>query len=140
LLELSDSIHTSHGIEITDTLRFFIGDHPAQQFERGTQVGGMYKCSSCGCPDSSMDDFACAGQCKWHSLADLQSLVLARKHRSKVGTLKAFGGLKIAELCEELHSHGVWDIDVPKQHLERLLNECLIGEQRVPSLLISDPK
>ena len=27
LLELSDSIRTSHGIEITDTLRFFIGDH-----------------------------------------------------------------------------------------------------------------
>jgi len=98
LLELSDSIHNSHGIEITDTLRFFIGDHPAQQFERGTQVGGTYKCGSCGCPDSSMDDFARAGQCKWRSLADLQSLVLAGKHGSKVGTLKAFSGLKVAEL------------------------------------------
>jgi len=140
LLELSDSIGTSHGIEITDTLRFFIGDHPAQQFERSTQVGGTYKCGSCGCPDSSMDDFARAGQCKWRSLADLQSLVLAGKHGSKVGTLKAFSGLKVAELREELHSRGVWDTDVPKQHLERLLNEILMGAQRVPSLLISDPK
>jgi len=34
LLELSDSIRTSHGIEITDTLRFFIGDHTPHSSSR----------------------------------------------------------------------------------------------------------
>ena len=42
LLELSEPLCTSSGIQISDTLRFFLGDHPAQQFERGTQQGGRY--------------------------------------------------------------------------------------------------
>lgn len=45
---LSDEISTSNGLKITDKLRFFVGDHPAQQFERGTQQGGKFKCGGCG--------------------------------------------------------------------------------------------
>lgn len=32
------------------------GDTPARQFERGTQLGAMYKCGSCGCKDTVMAD------------------------------------------------------------------------------------
>ena len=39
LLELSEPLS---GIQISDTLRYFLSDHPAQQFERGTQQGGRY--------------------------------------------------------------------------------------------------
>ena len=41
---LSEPILSREGIPVNDILRFFTGDHPAKQFERGTQVGGVYKC------------------------------------------------------------------------------------------------
>ena len=37
LKEMSQSLTASNGVNITDTMRFFCGDKPAQQFERGTQ-------------------------------------------------------------------------------------------------------
>ena len=51
LHELSKPVKTETGIEITDTLRFFTGDHPATQFEQGSKQGGNYKCGVCGCQD-----------------------------------------------------------------------------------------
>ena len=68
---------SSNGIEITDTLRFFKGDGPAKQFERGTQIGGNYKCGSCGCHSDMMEDLAHSFHLKWRSLSDLQTLALA---------------------------------------------------------------
>lgn len=44
LQELSRPVTSSNGMKVRDTLRFFCGDKPAQQFERGTQIGGTYKC------------------------------------------------------------------------------------------------
>jgi hypothetical protein len=79
LKELSQIIKTSNGIPIVDKMRVFCGDKPAQQFERGTQIGGIYKCGSCGCADAMMQDLAYAFQCKSRSLEDLQSLVLIWK-------------------------------------------------------------
>ena len=55
---LSDNIAASNGVEILDKLRFFVRDHPAKQFERGTQQGGTYKCGGCGVRESMMDDLA----------------------------------------------------------------------------------
>ena len=118
---------------------FFIGDHPAQQFERGTQLGGTYKCGSCGCLDTRMNDFAFACRCDWWSLANLQALLLAGKHGKKPVVLNAFHDLKAAELREELRARGIWDADKPKKELQSLLAQCLNGVQRVPSLLITDP-
>lgn len=34
---------TPDGIQIHYHLKLFTGDHPASQFERGTQMGGVYK-------------------------------------------------------------------------------------------------
>lgn len=42
LLDLSTEISSSNGVSICDKLHFFVGDHPAQQFERGTQQGGTW--------------------------------------------------------------------------------------------------
>ena len=56
LQELAEAVVAPNGVPITDKMRFFCGDKPAQQFERGTQVGGSYKCGSCGCKDSVMQD------------------------------------------------------------------------------------
>ena len=43
-----------------DTLRFFIGAHPATQFKMGTQMGGRYKCRGCGCKEDLMDNHVSA--------------------------------------------------------------------------------
>ena len=58
LQDLSLPLAASSGIQIVDTLRFFTGDKPASQFERGTQMGGTYKCGGCGVKNFMMDDQA----------------------------------------------------------------------------------
>ena len=80
LYDLTQVCMSSNGIEITDTLRFFKGDGPAKQFERGTQMGGNYKCGSCGCHSDMMEDLAHSFHLKWRSLSDLQTLALAGMH------------------------------------------------------------
>lgn len=54
-------VKTEMGTKITDTLRFFTGDHPATQFEQGTKQGGTYKCGMCGCQEHLFNDQAHAG-------------------------------------------------------------------------------
>ena len=59
LKEMSQPLTASNGVPITDKMRFFFcGDKPAQQFERGTQIGGTYKCGSCRYTDTMMQDLA----------------------------------------------------------------------------------
>lgn len=74
LLDLKTPIKTSDGIEITDTLRFFTGDHPATQYEQGSKQGGTYKCGACGCNECLFDDQAHSLFHAWRSPAQLQSI------------------------------------------------------------------
>jgi len=104
LHELSENLQATNFVPITDRMRFFCGDKPAQQFKRGTQIGGNYKCGGCECKDAMMQDLAHALQCHWRSLADLQSLVLAGKYGNSPGTLKPLDSLKVNELREELEA------------------------------------
>jgi hypothetical protein len=76
LLELSEPVKTETGIEITDTLRFFTGDHPATQFEQGSKQGGTYKCAVCGSQLNLFDDQAHTLQHKWHTAQQLQTIGL----------------------------------------------------------------
>ena len=140
LKEMTDPIATSDGrVHIQDCLRFFCGDKPAQQFERGTQIGGAYKCGGCGCKDVVMMDLAHALYCSWRSLTDLQELVLAGKLGNKPGCLKPFHNLKISDLRDELHARGVETDGKSKKHLTYQLNSILQGAQRVPTLLTLNP-
>ena len=52
LHELSANLTASNGVVIHNKMSFFIGDHPAQQFKRGTQQGGKFKCGGCGVRDT----------------------------------------------------------------------------------------
>ena len=79
LPELADPLKTSGGITITDELLFFVGHHPAKQFERGTQAGGTYKCGGCGVKDIMMDHLAHTLQLPRRSLYDLQHLATSGK-------------------------------------------------------------
>ena len=66
---------------------------PAQQFERGTQIGGIYKCGGCGCRDTMMMDLAHALNHSWRSLNDIQTLALAGTFGNRPGCLKPLDNL-----------------------------------------------
>ena len=78
LHDLSLSITSSNGINVNDKLKFFIGDHPAQQFERGTQLGGNFKCG--GCSVRSMSDLAHTLQLTWRDLQEQSILNFLHVH------------------------------------------------------------
>ena len=139
LQELSQPVKASNGVEISDCLRFFCGDKPAQQFERGTQIGGIYKCGGCGCKDCMMMDLAHAFHHSWRSLNDIQSIVLAGRLGNKPGCLKPFDNLKVRELKNELQARGVTTPGMLKPKLLSTLTDILQGIQRVPTLLTLDP-
>ena len=71
--DLSTPVYTTTCVPITDKLKFFYGDKPAAQFERGTQVGGHYPCGSCGTHVSRFDDFAHSTNSKWRNIEKLQN-------------------------------------------------------------------
>ena len=139
LPDLEQPIMTTSNIPIHDCLRFFTGDHPAQSFERGTQVGGNYKCGSCGCKSDRIDDLAHAFSLPWRSLADLQKLALEGKFGKQPGVLKPFANLSKEQLREELRMRGVFDLSGKKQELAAKLQKLLCGVQRVPTMLINNP-
>ena len=103
LHSLSDSIQASNGVPITDKLRFFVGGHPAKQYERGTQQGGKYKCGGCGVREV-MDDLAHTLQHSWRSLHDIQNIAIAGKLGRQQGELKPFELFRVQQIREELHA------------------------------------
>jgi hypothetical protein len=120
--DLSTTItSTSSNIAVTDTLRFFIGDHPAQQFECGTQHGGNFKCCGCGIHSNMMGDLAHALQLPWRGLSDQQELVIKAKFGKRASNSKPFDSLRVAELREELHARGIYDTDHCKDDLQKML-------------------
>ena len=89
---------------------FFVGDHPAKHYERGTQQGGKYKCggcgvrtvmmdNGCGVRTVMMDNLAHTLQCSWRSLHDIQHI--GGKLGRQQGELKL---LRVHQIREELHA------------------------------------
>ena len=76
LMELSEPICTSKGIEIRDKLCFFRGDKKAVSFEQGTQCGGNYPCGFCGIHVEKHHDQAHALRRNGRSLKDIQECAL----------------------------------------------------------------
>ncbi len=140
MIRLSSPVVSSNGLEIYDTTRFFTGDHPAAQFEQGTQQGGRYKCGACGCKDTMFTDQAHSLRCHWRSLQELQELAVGGVYGSKPGATKPLEKLRIGELREELKARGVFDLDRLKPESQTELQEILKGVQRVPALLLVNPK
>jgi hypothetical protein len=136
LADLSIPLDTEDGLQITDTLRFFTGDHPAAQFEQGTKQGGTYKCGACGCKESMFDD---QGHSLWRSLEDLQSLVTGGIYGKQPGALKPLDSLQVDELRQELTARSVLDTTMKKDILNDLLVSTLKGVVRVPALLLPNP-
>ena len=109
LTDLGTEIQSSSGVSVSDKLHFFIGDHPAKQFERGIKQGGTYKCGGCGVKDSMMGDLAHTLQNPWRSLKDLQDLAINGNLGKQPGNHKPFHQLHVADLTKELHARSVYD-------------------------------
>ena len=139
LLELPEPVKTETGIEITDTLRFFTGDHPATQFEQGSKMGGNYKCAVCGSHVNLFDDQAHMLQQKWRTLQELQAIATSGIYGRQAGVLKPFD-LKVKELRTELEARGIFVTSQMKRpDLDDLLTQVLRGVTRVPALLLTNP-
>ena len=139
LLELSELVKADTGIEFTDTLQFFTGDHPATQFEQGSKQGGTYKCGVCGCQEYLFDDQAHTLQHKWRSPQQLQTLAISGRFGRRPGALRPFD-LRVKELRLELEARGVvLDSKMLREDLQIKLNEILRGVARVPALLLTNP-
>ena len=91
-------LKASNGVPIIDHLEFFTGDKPGTQFERGTQIGGTYKCGGCGCKDILMDDQAHVLRCSLRNLEDLQQIAIAGTFGKQPLKLKPFDHLRVADL------------------------------------------
>ena len=63
---------------------FFTGDHPASDFEKGTQQGGTYPCGGCGIHVDMIDDQPHALRLPTRSTVELQTIATAGKFGEKV--------------------------------------------------------
>ena len=140
LFSLSQPVTTDSGIQICDVLRFFVGDHKAIAFEQGTQCGGNYSCGCCGIHVEKYVDQPHALRRKVRLLCDLQHHATMGRFGCNPNVVKPFESLTLGNLQNELRKRGCVEIDLPKQKLVQKLKEILEGVQRVPSLLLSNPK
>lgn len=124
LQDLSTPTIASNGVEIVDTLMFFVAITQPPNL-RGTKQGGHYKCGGCGVRDTMMGDQAHALRCTWRSLADIQSLATAGSLGKTPGSLKPFEKLKLADLKEELRLRGQYNLDRCKPELQEELTTSL---------------
>ena len=70
LQELEDQIESECNALVTDVMRFFHGDHPAQAVEAGQQEGGHYPCCLCDRKVISWTDGVACYRAKTISLQD----------------------------------------------------------------------
>lgn len=140
LLDLPNPVYTESGMAITDTVRYFTGDHPAAQFEQGTKHGGMYKCGACGCKETLFSDQAHALAHVWRPLDTLQSLATGGTFGKQPGVLRPFDSLRVNKLKRELGARGVYLKEgLRKDVLQRKLDDILRGVASVPALLLTAP-
>ena len=101
LCVLDTPVNTAMGVPITDTLRYFHGDGPAQEFEIGHNRGGHYPCIACHTHVSRFDDLCHAYRNPTITLKDHQQFMLDGKAWQRGGA-RPFAGLNKLELQTEL--------------------------------------
>lgn len=98
---------------------FFTGDHPALQFERGTQQGGKYKCGSCGCVDAMFEDQAHSLNYHWRRVEELQIIATVGKYGKTPGAIKPFQNLRVDEIQTELIARKFYDFENKKNDMQQ---------------------
>ena len=143
ILKIKNNIFTEDGIEITDIVRVFKGDHPASQFESGQNKGGNYACHGCPVNSHTAKNFTHSFSCRSISLKERVDAILTSvqsKDKIKAGKVKLYSALSKGEIITELHQRGVrFTAQSNKQHLESLLEVEMHGIQRLPALMFNEP-
>ena len=135
LFDLQAPIQTEGGVTVSDTMRYFTGDHPAAQFEQGSKQGGYFKCGACGCKSTLYNDQAHVLVRKWRLLEQLCSIAVGG-----VFGIRPFQKLTKDDIRRELRARGVpVDDEMKKDELHLILDNTLRGVARVPALLITNP-
>ena len=139
MLEMGAPISLANGVVVTDIVRFFHGDGPAQQFEAGHFIGGNYCCVGCGAHSSCFDDVVHSCRSEKHNLQSRQNFVI-KGHAWKKGVMSPFDKLTVRELKMELEVHGVSIMHKKKERLEEDLEDLRKGIVNVPALLRTNPE
>ena len=107
---LSDlsQITATNGVPVKDIMRFFKGDGPAQQFERGYQQGGYYKCGACLIHSSRIEGIAHAYTLKWCTVSDIQQVAIKEKFGQRSGVLEPFKFLSLDQIQQELRVRNIY--------------------------------
>ena len=132
--ELSIPILTSTGNPITDILRFFYGDGPAQQYEAGNSIGGIYPCVRCAVDTDTIVNLECAFKCQTMTLQERQRFVLEGTAWKK-GGMNIYDKLKKAELTEELQVRQINTRGMNKKQMDETLRSIRAGITNLPALL-----
>ena len=101
LHDLDTPVQTAAGQSVTDTIRYFHGDGPTQEFEIEHNRGGNYPCIACHTHVSQFDDLCHAYRNPNITLKDHQQYML-NGVVWKRGGAKPFDGLDKEELQQEL--------------------------------------
>ncbi|KAI8516476.1 AP-5 complex subunit zeta-1 [Branchiostoma belcheri] len=137
LQSLSETVQYKDN-QVTDWMRCFIGDGPAQWVEAGEQHMGTYGCSAgCGAPMSRFADLGFCFRRKVKSLEERRQVVVSLPSGASENNkgVCPFKGLKKEELLRNLEATGMeYDTTGNKSVLEQELKEHLKGVSHVPAL------
>lgn len=139
LRQLSTTVTLSTGECVSDVIRFFHGDGPAQQFETGNTVGGNYCCTGCGVRSDRMDDISYSFRCAKFTLKDRQEFLLKGSAWKNIRT-RPLDKLRLVDLQTELKQRNRYISGKKKPALEKEFDEMKMGISNFPALLLDDPK
>ena len=137
--QLKHSLDGPNSTQITDVLRFFHGDKPAQQFEAGNNRGGHYPCVTCDAQGDRFNDISFCHRCDTRSLADRQEFMLGGILWRQM-QLKPFDNLRVDKLRSELQSRGMDTTGQLRHELDNAFRSLRRGIVAFPALLLPSPE
>ena len=137
--QLDQKLRTKTGTPITDILRFFHGDGPAQQFEAGNKVGGYYPCVGCDAKSSCFDDLAYCFHANSLTLDDRQKFIL-KGALWKSKRINPLSNPRIADLRLELQTRGIPTHGKKRVVMDKEFAELQKGISNFPALLQPTPE
>ena len=139
---LADPIVIEDGLSIHDSLHFFKGDKQSAWFEAGIQRGGHYCCIACECHVKDFTDFTTMVQnCRLRGLREIQKTAICGSFGKIPNKVNSFESLSREELRQELVSRQIYDFPPNnKKAMTDILKDHLCGVQRVPALLLLNPR
>ena len=146
LKDMSIKVISDKNIEISDVLRFFVGDGSAAAMESGNQKGGYFFCPHCTVHKNLTSDITYCFNQEIKSVDGTRKLVI-KGHFGELNSInkeaKPFPNLNGKDLRIEITSRGE---SIPitlkntKKDLKPILTSLLKGVQRVPIILYNNPK